>query len=164
MNSDEMLQNIEEAESVEDSQQEQQQYYKYLIFTIHNTPYALPAEAVREISLEDELHFVPFVPPYVRGIINRHGEPFAVIDVRVLFENLQTDIHSYLVLAHENRQSALGISDVREIKRVGESQIHEIKSSDDEYRFFTYSLSLEDERVFVLHVDAILKRLQDDVG
>ena len=163
MNSDELMENIEGAELEDAEELDQEQYFKYLIFSVHDIRYALSAEAVREISLEDELYYIPFVPPYVRGIINRHGEPYTVIDVRVLFENKKTDIHSYLVLGYRDRQSALCISDVSEIRRIAESKIHEISSSDEEYRFFTHSLSFEGERIFVLHLEAIMQRLKDDV-
>ncbi|MCG8570305.1 MAG: hypothetical protein MJB14_09210, partial [Spirochaetes bacterium] len=46
---------------------------KYLVVAIGEKKYAFFAQNIREIVLDSDIFFVPFVPEYVQGLINRHG-------------------------------------------------------------------------------------------
>ena len=61
----------------------------WLIFTIGNQAdgknlYAIPADSVKEILRDATVFPLPFVPPYVNGVLNRYGDPYVVIDSAVL--------------------------------------------------------------------------------
>ncbi|MBN2873999.1 MAG: chemotaxis protein CheW, partial [Spirochaetales bacterium] len=58
---------------------------KFIVAGLIGARYAIPAADVREIVIEAPIHYVPFVPPYVRGFVNRHGEPYTAVDLNVLF-------------------------------------------------------------------------------
>jgi purine-binding chemotaxis protein CheW len=109
------------------------------------------------------LHYVPFVPPYVRGFINRHGEPHTVIDPNVLFHQEKIESSTYLVLNVRNDQLAYIISDIHEIMKVPEGDVHPISTEEQKDGFFIGSLSYGDEEVFIIGLANILQRLEYDL-
>lgn len=131
----------------------------FLIFTIGEDRYALPAGQVREIISESELYYIPFVPSYVRGLINRHGEPYTVIDCKVILEHEALQADKYLILKMENDQMALLISDVLEIVQVPESDIFSLPAHDA----FTGSLKIGATEIFIIDLQSIVKRLSNDL-
>ena len=137
---------------------------KFLIFQIKEKRYALYAEQIREIIIDVPRFYVPFVPPYIRGFINRHGEPYTIIDINVLFENEILDSSSYLILNIENDQAAILITDVCEIIKIPETEIHNITSRDEHHGYFSVSISLNNSEIFVLNLQNILDKISDDLG
>lgn len=136
---------------------------KYVLFLVGERRYALKAEEVREISFDNELYYVPFVPPYIRGYANRHGQPFTVYDVQMLFEGSALDSTTLLILDITDDQLALLITDVDEIIKLPPSEIHPLASNDDTARYFAHSITAREEEVFVLNVETLLERLERDV-
>lgn len=136
---------------------------KYVVFSMGKTTYALNADHVREISFNNELYYVPFLPPYVRGYANRHGQPFTVFDVQMLFERSLLESTTLLILNVANDQFALLITDVDEIVKLPPEAIHPLASSDDSARYFAHSITVKDREVFVLNIETLLERLERDV-
>jgi chemotaxis signal transduction protein len=119
---------------------------------------------VREIIGGIPTFYVPFTPPYIRGFINRHGEPYTVIDLTVIFERENLDSNTYLILKRDDDHLSLLISDVLEIVKIPESDLHKItsKAQDDDY--FLGSISPQEEEIFVLNLESVLKKLEADLG
>ncbi|MGO8695035.1 MAG: chemotaxis protein CheW [Rectinemataceae bacterium] len=136
---------------------------KYVVFTVGPQSYALPADRVREISFDNELYFVPFLPAYVRGYANRHGQPFTVLDIRMLFEKTALDSSTLLILNVENDQLALLITDVDEIVKLPAESIHPLASEEESARYFAHSITVKEREVFVVDVGTLLQRLERDV-
>ena len=138
---------------------------KYMIISINDKKYAIHADDVREIIGGIPIFYVPFTPPYIRGFINRHGEPYTVIDLTVIFERETLDSSTYLILKRDDDQLALLISDVLEIAKLPESELHRITSKVQEDDYFLGSISPKDkEEIFVLNLDNVLKKLEADLG
>lgn len=137
--------------------------FKYVVFSIGEQFYALSADVVREITIQDELYYVPFVPPYVRGYANRHGQPYTVMDVQMLFEQGPLESGTLLVLNVPGDQLALLISEVDEIIKVPASEIHSLASNDESSRYFTHSITVAEREVFALKVETLLERLERDI-
>ncbi len=135
---------------------------KFLVFGIKDKRYALYAEEVREIVLDVPLFYVPFVPPYVRGFINRHGEPYTAIDPNVLFEKEKIDSSTFLILNIKDDRLACMISDIHEIAKVPEKNIHLIASGEEAEGFFAGSIALEGKEIFILNLQNIRKKLEND--
>ena len=146
-----------------ETQQIDQDLTKYVLFMVGEKRYALRADEVREISFDNELYYVPFVPPYVRGYANRHGQPFTVFDVQMLFHGTSLESTTLLILDIANDQLALLITDVDEIVKLPRSETHPLASSDDTARYFTHSITARDAEVFVLNTSTLLERLERDV-
>jgi len=136
---------------------------KYVVFTIGEKPYALEADKVREISLDNEFHYVPFLPPYVRGYANRHGQPYTVLDLCMLFEKRVLDSKSLLILNAADDQIALLVSDVDEIVRLPPGAIHPLASEEESARYFANAIAAKGREIFVLDIGTILHRLERDV-
>jgi len=152
-----------ESESHKDAVAEDTVVLKFLVFSLGEAMFALAAEDVREISTNNEIYYIPFVPPYVRGYANRHGQPYTVFDLQMLFENTPLQSTTLLILKSETDQIAVLISDVREIVTVPETDLLRITSADDSSRYFSSALNLAGTEVFVLKVDALLERLERDL-
>lgn len=136
---------------------------KFLIVQIRETKYALYAEQIKEIVMDVPLYFVPFVPPYIRGFINRHGEPYTVFDLHVLFENEPLDSTTFLISNIQNDQIAFLASNVIEILKVPERQVHMLTSTEDRDTFFLGAVSTKGEEVFILNLINIIHRLEHDL-
>ncbi len=136
---------------------------KFVVFSVGKKGYALPAEEVKEISFDNQIYYVPFLPPYIRGYANRHGAPFSVLDVQMLFENTLLEPRTLLILNITNDQLALLISDVEEIIKVPETEIHSITSTDDSSKYFTESITMKGNETFILNTSTLLERLEHDI-
>lgn len=164
MDNREILKSLKErARQEPEDHQDEEVLRKYVLFSVGPTIYALPAEEVREISFDNEIYYVPFLPAYIRGYANRHGLPLTVLDIQLLFEKGPLESGTLLILDIAGDQLALLISDVDEILKLPESAIHSIASTDDTSRYFAHSVAVKDTQIFVLAIDTILERLERDV-
>jgi purine-binding chemotaxis protein CheW len=141
----------------------EQPLFKYVVFLVGEQSYALPAERVHEISFDNELYYVPFLPSYVRGYANRHGQPYTVLDIRMLFEKSALDSSTLLILNVDNDQLALLITDVDEIVKLPAEAAHPLASEEESARYFAHSITMKEREVFVLKVETLLQRLERDV-
>ena len=115
MKNTEILERLAAGGETGQQEENEERTVKFLVFDIRGKKYALHAEDIREIVMDIPVFYIPFVPPYIRGLINRHGEPYTVFDLNVLFEKEKQDSSTYLILNLENDQLAFLISDIREI-------------------------------------------------
>jgi len=58
-----------------------------LYFQLDRGPYALPLEAVADVTLAGAIQPVPLSPPAVKGLAERRGRPIAVIDLPLLLDD-----------------------------------------------------------------------------
>ncbi|MBI9108404.1 MAG: chemotaxis protein CheW [Spirochaetales bacterium] len=138
---------------------------KLIVFRINKKVYALYADKIREIVLDVPLFYVPFVPSYIRGFINRHGEPYTVFDLNMLFEQKKLESSTFFIMNIEDDQVAFMINDVLEIQKTPESHIHKVTLRDENEDFFVSSITSEEgEEIFILNTEAILKRLERDLN
>lgn len=166
MENDELLNQVESGvpkEKETKSEETEEPVYRYLVFRIQNQSYALQAEEVQEISANHEVFYVPFVPPYVRGYANRHGLPYTVFDILMLFENTPLEGKHLLILKDSEDNAALLISEVEEILRVPQSHIYRLAAEDDVSRYFNGSLKTDKGTVFILDRQNIMERLERDI-
>lgn len=61
-----------------------------LYFQIAGAPYAIPLEAISDVSPAGPIHPVPLSPPAVLGLAERRGRAIAVIDLPTLLEDSQS--------------------------------------------------------------------------
>jgi len=102
---------------------------KLIFFRIGEASYALPAEDVQEIMLGLTIHYLPFLPPFVRGLINRLGEPVTVIDLQSLFHGELNQGQAFLILKSHISKMAFLIDEVQDIALVQASQIGKVANS-----------------------------------
>ena len=64
-----------------------------LYFQIGGAPYAIPLEAIADVSPAGPIHPVPLSPPAVLGLAERRGRAIAVIDLPSLLDGPETVAH-----------------------------------------------------------------------
>jgi purine-binding chemotaxis protein CheW len=166
MDNDTLLRRIEESrhDDLKSEEQVDNRMVKFVIFRVEQKRYALYAEDIREIILGYPLFYVPFVPPYIRGFINRHGEPHTVIDLNVLFEQVQLEASTFLVLNRLGDQLALIISEICEIIKVRETDVHLIAGDTGDEDFFLGSVTIGEREIFIVDLDAVHERQEKDLA
>jgi len=83
--------------------------------------------------------------------------------MRMLFENEGLDSQTLLVLNLPNDQACLLITDVDEIVKVPEKNVHMIGSADDASKYFLESITVKDNEIFVLNIATVMERLERDL-
>lgn len=167
MKTDELIKRIGEAQSenTTDDADADVKTVKLLIVGIGEKKYAFPSEHIREIVKDARVYFVPFVPPYVRGILNRHGDPYTVFDLNLLLGNAPLDPSAFLISNYADDQVAVAISDVVEILKVTENDIRQIATNPERKdEFFSGVLNGEkNSDIFVIDIALVLSRLEHDL-
>ena len=90
----------------------------YLIFSIHNKRYALKSTQIQEIMYDSRIHFIPFTPDYIEGVLNCRGTPYTVINVLKMDpenekpENTEIKEKVFLLFNREDDQFCIHISNI----------------------------------------------------
>jgi purine-binding chemotaxis protein CheW len=103
---------------------------KYLIFTIQEKWYALPAKTISEVTVLEEVFPLPLAPDYVRGIINRYSIPYALIDIKFFLLNDRSNARKMIVFKEEIDKLAFLIDDVSDIADIPSDQLMKIDQED----------------------------------
>ncbi len=164
VDNDEIIKSLENNLTPELSGIESEKILKFVIFKIDNKTYALPGEIVQEIVLDMPIYYLPFVPKYIRGLVNRHGNPYAVVDIKVLFEKEELDGNRFIIIRDLNEKICLIISEITKIVNIKESQVSRITSENEISDFFLDSIDLDDQEVPVLNIYQILKKISNDIS
>jgi chemotaxis signal transduction protein len=136
---------------------------RLFVFTIDGKAYAASPGEIREIILGGEVHPLPFCPAYITGLINAHGEPHTVIDLKILFDNQMQKPDKFLILNRGDDQAAFAITEVEEIVAIDASAVVAFPESDERGRFFRGSFPYGDGSALWINPDAVLKQAADDL-
>ena len=139
----------------------------WLIFTIGNQAdgknlYAMPADSVKEILRDATVFPLPFVPPYVNGVLNRYGDPYVVIDSAVL-EGKEAQQSKLFIVLNDESHTCLRITDVRDFFTASEKDV--IHFSEEELSdYYEGTLKVKNQEVFVLKVQAIIEKVKKEIA
>ncbi len=136
---------------------------KMIMFYLNEKCYAVDSSYIQEIILDYPVYFLPFVPKYIRGLINRHGEPYTVVDLNQLYFKSNLDAKTFLVLRNKIDNAAILISGIFKIENFLEKDIHPVSSTDDQLSFFDSSLTYEGKEIFIINIKTILERISNDI-
>jgi len=100
----------------------------WLVFSAGKDTFALEPGQVQEIVRNTELYPLPFVPPYIKGVLNRHGDPYAVIDIASFFGHEDLSENLFLIL-NDGNDIALRISEIREFYTTGEAGLQKLSDA-----------------------------------
>ena len=86
----------------------------YLIFNINNERYALKSSNINQIVRAQKVRSLPFVPKYVEGILNVHGNPYTVVNTLILDGEENTEIPglTFIVLKRDDDQFCIHVSNI----------------------------------------------------
>jgi len=164
MDNDELIAKLESSsgEGEDTLSVEEEIIHKLLIFQIDDRKYAVYADLVKEIVINHDLYFIPFVPPYITGLINRQGQPYTVFDLKMLFTNERLQASKVMIMKSDSDFIAFMITDVAEISGIPSSGINLVVSSETENTFIG-SCNLRGEEIFIINVQEIYNRLANDL-
>ena len=139
---------------------------QYLTFLIGNNEYGIEILKVQEFVGLMPIKRVPDTPPFIRGIVNLHGQNIPVMDLRVRFlleSREDTDRTSIVVVRGtcKGKEIALGflVDDVREVMEITEEQLEPPptteSASDDS--FIMATARVDGKTVMLLNIDKILE-------
>lgn len=112
---EELIDKIEQENGGETEAVEEKVMVTWLVFAIGPKKYAVRSNDVLEIIRDLAIYKLPFMPDYIEGVINRRGDPFTVINPRVLIEeNDKTppDVPLFLIFKRDDDQLSIHISDI----------------------------------------------------
>jgi len=137
-------------------------YRKLVVFLIDGRAFAFDSDEVKEVVIIGDLYFIPFVPPYVAGLINRHGEPHTVLDLKVIMENEKLSATKALIMHQGNDQIAFLITDIEKIISIPEHEVRDIPAAEGT-AIFRGSFTYGGNEVFIINAQDIYDRLRLDI-
>lgn len=165
--SEEILSLIKNGKQEKTVSQKTEKKATWLIFTIGNSAegnnqYAIPAENVKEILRDATVFPLPFVPPYVNGVLNRYGDPYVVIDSAVL-EGKEAQKSLLFIVMNDESHTCLRITDVKDFFTAAEKDV--IHFSEAELsEFYDGTLKVDGQDVYVLNVQAIIEKVGKEIA
>lgn len=99
---------------------------QWVTFRLDNETYGINVMQVREVLRYTEIAPVPGAPPYVLGIINLRGNVVTVIDTRLRFGLMSTDVTDHtriIVIETENQVVGILVDAVAEVVYLRQSEI-----------------------------------------
>lgn len=159
---EEILSLIKNAKSEKEVVKQKTDHAIWLIFTIGEKRFAIPAETVKEILKDATVFPLPFVPFYVDGILNRYGDPYVVINPATLEGYDAPKSLLFIVLNHESH-SCLRITDVKDFFSASEKDI--VHFNEDELsEYYDGTLMVDGEDVFVMNIQAIIEKVGKEIA
>ncbi|MDR2922795.1 MAG: chemotaxis protein CheW [Treponema sp.] len=135
---------------------------KYLIFTIQEKWYALPAKTISEVTVLEEVFPLPLAPDYVRGIINRYSIPYALIDIKFLLINDSSNAKKMIVFKEEIDKLAFLIDDVADIADIPSDQMMKIEQ--EETALISAFFEWKGNHILCLDIAEVINRIKMDFG
>lgn len=125
----------------------------FLVFSVKGSLFAIRTSLVKEIMHSAKIHPLPFVPPYIEGVVNCHGTPFTVVNFSMMNgeEDSAIEGDTVLVFKRSDDQLALHISNI------------EMFFEPDENDIRTDGIRYKMNLIPFFDADLIEKRLLDDL-
>jgi purine-binding chemotaxis protein CheW len=101
---------------------------KYLTFVLADEEYGIEILKVREINGMMEITAVPRMPEYVEGVINLRGKVIPVIDLRMKFGMMKTEVSSetcIIVVAVKGNLMGVVVDRVSEVLDIAADEIED---------------------------------------
>ncbi|MBP3773409.1 MAG: chemotaxis protein CheW [Treponema sp.] len=145
---------------------EEKKLTTWLIFSIGEKKYAVRSRDVLEIIRDASVYKLPFMPPYIEGVMNRRGDPFTVINPRQLIgeeDSTPPKEPLFLILKRDDDQLSIHISDILFFTDMAESDLNLIPGNNDE-GFFIGTLGYSGEEIPAMNTNAFENLIRKDLG
>ena len=163
MNNDEIINELKNGSPIPDKKDEGVKGEKFVIFLVDDKEYAFPQEIVQEIMIDSEIYYLPFVPVYIRGLINRQGEPYTVVDLKIIFGSEKLDAKKFIVIRSKTDNLSFIITDILKIIFVNKSDINTIQDKKDINNYFLSIITMKGKEIPVIDYHKIVRRIKDDI-
>jgi purine-binding chemotaxis protein CheW len=140
----------------------------YMVFVINNQKYALSSKYIIEIIEMLPITKVPFLPNYIKGIINLRSIIIPVMDARMRFDIEPMDYNERTcIIIIENKMDKIGliVDAVNEVIHISPNQNMKINPQKDEINknFINGISEINNEIQLILDCDSLMKILEDKI-
>lgn len=138
----------------------------YMVFVINNQKYALSSKYIIEIIEMLPITKVPFLPKYMKGIINLRSTIIPVMDARMRFDIEPIDYNERTcIIIIENNMDKIGliVDAVNEVINILPSQSMKMNSSKKEGKknFIKGVSEINNEVQLILDCDSLVKIVEE---
>lgn len=138
----------------------------YMVFVINNQKYALSSKYIIEIIEMLPITKVPFLPKYMKGIINLRSTIIPVMDARMRFDidPIEYNERTCIIIIENNRdQIGLIVDAVNEVIHISPNQSMKMNSNKEEGKqnFIKGVSEINDEIQLILDCDSLVEILED---
>ncbi|MCR5289253.1 MAG: chemotaxis protein CheW [Treponema sp.] len=144
----------------------------WLVFKSGTDSYAIESSAIQEIIRNSKIFPIPFVPPYITGVLNYYGNPYAVLDFAHYLsgdtqnseqhDTAQQSRNSLFLILNNVNNVALKITDILEFH--AKEDISEVSlSNQSETQNFTGAIAFNDTTAPIINLEGILEKVQVDL-
>ncbi|GAA0104855.1 chemotaxis protein CheW [Paraclostridium sordellii] len=138
----------------------------YMVFIINNQKYALSSKYIIEIIEMLPITKVPFLPNYMKGIINLRSTIIPVMDARMRFDmepiayNERTCI---IIIENDSNKIGLIVDAVNEVINISSNKSMNMNSNNNESKenFIKGVSEINDEVQLILDCDSLMKIVED---
>lgn len=119
-------------------------------------------EIIRDVSV----YKLPFMPPYIEGVLNRRGDPFTVINPLALIDEDDPTPPAeplFLILKRSDDELSLHISDILFFAEMEEGDMNVIPGNSEE-GFFLGTLVYGEDEIPVINANAFELLIRKDLG
>lgn len=134
----------------------------WLIFSVNERIYAIEAPMAKEILRGMDIYPLPFVPDYIKGVINRHGDPYTVVDLSAFLGDEVQSASLFIVLNLEDSQFCIQITDILDFHTNVESSVVKI-SDGQENVFFNGTIEYQNQNVPIIQLEKIYEKIRNDI-
>ena len=129
----------------------------FLTFNLATQFYAILIEEVIEVAAMVEQMPVQDSPPEVLGLVNRHGTPLLLIDLRRIFKHTTQPITTstlFIVAGYGSKQIGLVVDEVHQVEYVDKPQFQELSTSG---KYIRGIISYRSQLIPVVALSALLE-------
>lgn len=163
---EEIIERIAQGDKTEKEVIEEKRMVTWLVFSIAKKKYAVRSGDVLEIIRDVSVYKLPFMPDYIEGVLNRRGDPYTVINPRVLINDISTtppEEPLFLILKRDDDQLSIHISDILLFAELEEGALNQIPDKNEE-GFFLGTISYGGDEIPVLNPNAFELLIRKDLG
>ncbi len=140
----------------------------YLIFVLSDRKFAVKADSIKEVVRDALVYELPFVPVYIKGVLNRRGDAYSVIDLTLFLSqnaSLNTDVSSdksaeksIFLIINDNMNTAFKVSAIEKFKFVSGKEFCNVADITN-MEFFNGAI-LDECVIPILDVQAVMRQIQ----
>ena len=134
---------------------------QWVTFRLDNETYGINVMQVREVLRYTEIAPVPGAPQYVLGIINLRGNVVTVIDTRLRFGLMSTDVTDHtriIVIETENQVVGILVDAVAEVVYLRQSEIESTPNvgNEETAKFIQGVCNKNDELLILIDLEKLM--------
>lgn len=134
----------------------------WLIFSVNEKLYAIEAPIAKEILRNMDIYPLPFVPEYIKGVINRHGEPYTVVDLASFLGKEQQESSLFIVLNLPDNQFCVQITDILDFHTAPENSVIGMNDVQDA-GFFSGTIEYQNSNIPIIQLDKVYDIIRTDL-